>query len=145
MRLLYKHTQYTQSMAALAFKKLNFQHINIFLPHAASIFQSIRATFKRTIKMAVHFVLSLATLIEKSQFEQCSHVRTLASQGNKNRDIDGLVFLVFAIRVKINSPLVTSNGKGVAGYILAHPHALSKGVAVDGKMVRAIDGFCDRT
>lgn len=94
--------------------------------------------------MAMDLMLALSTLVEQGELEEGSDIGALAGEGDEDRHVKGVVFCILAIRVEVDRPLVTSHCEGVAGDIFARPHALGERVAADGKIVRAVDRFCDR-
>jgi len=48
------------------------------LPHAPSVFQRIRSTLQRTIKMTMHFMLPFPALIHQRQLKQSPNIRSFA-------------------------------------------------------------------
>lgn len=108
------------------------------LPHAAAVFQRVGAALKGAIEVAMNLVFSLTTLIKQSQLEQSPNIRPFTSQRDKNRNVGGIILGVLTVRVKVDSPLVTTDGEIVTSDVLPHPHPLRQRVPLDHESVRAI-------
>ena len=93
--------------------------------------------------MAMDFMLLFPTLIKKSKFKQRSNIGSLASERDKNRDIQRIVFGILAIRVEVDGPLISTHGEGIACDVLPYPHTFGEGVTSDREVVGAIDCLGD--
>lgn len=93
--------------------------------------------------MAMHLVLFLPALIDKRELEQRPDISALAGQGNEDGDVGGAVLGVLAVGVEVDGPIVAANGEVVAGDVLADPHALGEGVALDGEPVGPVHRLRD--
>lgn len=91
--------------------------------------------------MGMDLMLPFATLINKGELEERPNVGALASEGNEDGDIGGVVFGVLAVGVEIDGPLEAADGEVVAGDVLADADALREGVALYGEVVGPVDGL----
>lgn len=91
--------------------------------------------------MGMNLMFPFPTLILEGEFKEGSHIGAFARQSDEDRDISGIIFRVFPVRVKVNGPLVTGDGEVVAGDVLADAYTLGEGVALDGEVVGAVDGL----
>uniref|UniRef100_A0A2C9V2P8 Uncharacterized protein n=1 Tax=Manihot esculenta TaxID=3983 RepID=A0A2C9V2P8_MANES len=97
--------------------------------------QRVRPALQRTIEVAMHFVFPISTLIHQRQLEQSPDVRSLAREGDKNRNIHGTVLGIFPIWVEVNSPIVTSHRENITRYALSSSHPFGQRIPLYLKLV----------
>lgn len=118
--------------------------LNCNSPHAAPVLERVRATLKRSIKVAVDLVLPFAALVNQGQLEQRPYISAFAGEGDEHGDVGRVVLGVLPIGIEVDRPLVPADGEIFAGYVFPHSHALGKRVASDCELVRAIHGLGER-
>nr|GMD50379.1 ribonuclease HI [Ipomoea batatas] len=85
--------------------------------------------------MGVHFVLPSPTVIHKGELKQGPDIGVFAGERDENRNVDGGILDVLAVGVKVDSPIVATDGEGIAGDVLARTHALAQRVTPDGEVM----------
>lgn len=93
------------------------------LPHTAAVLERVGAAFEGAIEVAVDFVLAFAALVDEGELEEGANISALAGEGDEDGDIGGVIFGVFAVRVKVNGPLVTAHSEILAGDVFTHADA----------------------
>jgi len=91
--------------------------------------------------VGVDLVLALAALVEERELEERADVGALGGEGDEDGDVGGVVLGVLPVGVEVDRPLEPADGKGLAGDVLAHAHALGERVALDHEPVGAVDGL----
>lgn len=139
----YLHTKPQTFKISKSHKKRRIK-INKNLPHATLILQSIRTTLKRSIKMAMNFMLPLSTLINKREFKKRSYIGSFTSQRDENGNIIGSILRILAVRIEVDRPLIPSDGEHIARNVFSHSHSLRKRIALDQELVRAVQCLRNR-
>lgn len=116
---------------------------NHHIPHAASVFKRIRTTLKRALKMAMHLVIPIPTLIHHRQLEQSPHVGTIARERDEHRDVHRIVLGVLPVGVKVNRPVITAHRERVAHYVFTHAHPFGQRVTLHRETVRSVHRLAD--
>lgn len=114
------------------------------IPHASTILEGVGPTLQGAIKMTMDLMLPFTALIHQSELEQSPNVRTFTSQCNEHRHVHRTILHVFTVGVKVNSPIVTAYGEGVAGDVLSRSHPFRERVAADREVVGPIHRLVDR-
>lgn len=113
-------------------------------PHATTVLKRVGPALQRPPEMAMHLMPPSPTLIHEGQFEERSHIGSLARKRNKQRDVGSIVLDALAIRVKVDRPRIPSHIKRIGGYVLSNPKPLRQRIARDLELVRTIYGLGDR-
>lgn len=89
--------------------------------------------------MGVDLVLGVGALIDEGQLEEGSDVGALGSKSDEDGDVGGVVLGVFAVRVEVDGPLVTSNGEVLAGDVLSDADSFGEGIPFDQELVGPVN------
>lgn len=111
------------------------------VPHAPSILEGVGPAVEHAIEMAMDLVVVLAALVQQRELEERPDVGALASERDEERDVGGVVLGALAVRVEVDRPSESPHREGFGGDVLADPHALGQGVALDLELVRPIHGL----
>lgn len=72
--------------------------------------------------MAMHLVPLIPTLIQKRQFEECSHIGSFARERDKQRDVGGIVLDALAVWIEIDGPRIPTHIENIGRHVLANPN-----------------------
>lgn len=113
-------------------------------PHATSVLERVGSALQRPPEMAMHLMPPPPALIHEGQFEESSHIGSLARKRNKQRNVGCIVLDALAIRVKVDRPRIPSHIERIGGYVLSDPKPLRQRITRDLELVRTIYGLGER-
>ena len=79
----------------------------------------------------MHLMPLIPTLIQKRQLKKGPDVSPIASQRYEKRNIGSIILNTLAVRIKVDRPIIPSNGKRIRRYVFPNPNPFRQRVPID--------------